>query len=80
MQVSRSSKYEGKRSNSLLKVKTFYDAEAKVIAHHKGSGKNSAVMGAVECVMECGKVSSSVSLPPFLASIAQRSATDVQDW
>ncbi|KAG8801630.1 hypothetical protein FRC18_007752 [Serendipita sp. 400] len=49
------SRYESKRSSTLLKVKTFYDAEAKVIAHHKGSGKNAAVMGAIEVEMACGK-------------------------
>ncbi|KAG8804765.1 hypothetical protein FRC16_000019 [Serendipita sp. 398] len=49
------SRYEPKRSSTLLKVKTFYDAEAKVVAHHKGSGKNAAVMGAIEVEMACGK-------------------------
>lgn len=49
------SQYVASRSSTLLKVKTFYDAEAKVIAHHKGSGKNSQVMGAIEVEMACGK-------------------------
>ncbi|KAG8794282.1 hypothetical protein FRC17_008315, partial [Serendipita sp. 399] len=49
------SRYESKRSSTLLKVKTFYDAEALVITHHKGSGKNAAVMGAIEVEMACGK-------------------------
>jgi hypothetical protein len=39
--------YEPKRSSTLLKVKTFYDAEAVVIDHVKGKGKNSGVMGAI---------------------------------
>lgn len=30
------SKYEHKRSNTLLKVKTFYDAEARVVRHEPG--------------------------------------------
>jgi hypothetical protein len=30
------SKYEHKRSNTLLKVKTFYDAEARVVSHEPG--------------------------------------------
>lgn len=47
-------KYEYRRSSTLLKLKTFYDAEARVVAHHKGSGKNSQVMGAIEVEMECG--------------------------
>jgi DNA ligase-1 len=41
--------YEWKRSSTLLKVKTFSDEEAMVIAHQAGSGKNSAVMGALVC-------------------------------
>ncbi|KAJ3017211.1 hypothetical protein HKX48_003663 [Thoreauomyces humboldtii] len=47
--------YEGKRSKTLLKVKNFYDAEAKVLGHEVGKGKNSAVCGALQCVMESGK-------------------------
>jgi DNA ligase-1 len=31
--------YEGKRSNTLLKVKTAMDAEATVIEHINGMGK-----------------------------------------
>jgi DNA ligase 1 len=50
-----SSQYVSSRSSTLLKVKTFYDAEAKVLAHHKGSGKNALVMGAIEVEMACGK-------------------------
>lgn len=30
------SKYENKRSGTLLKVKTFYDAEARVVGHEPG--------------------------------------------
>ncbi|KAI7827154.1 hypothetical protein BC939DRAFT_445927 [Gamsiella multidivaricata] len=39
------SRYEFKRSRTLLKVKTFFDEEAIVLAHVKGSGKNSHRMG-----------------------------------
>ena len=39
--------YENRRSNSLLKVKTFLDAEATVIAHKKGTGRCAAMMGAL---------------------------------
>ena len=41
------SKYEGKRSNALLKVKRFEDTEAKVLAHLKGTGRCSNMMGAI---------------------------------
>jgi len=36
-------------------VKNFYDAEALVIAHHAGTGKNAHVTGAIEVKMACGK-------------------------
>lgn len=41
--------YEGGRSSSLLKVKTFHDEEAVVIGHELGKGRNSAVTGALRC-------------------------------
>ncbi|KAJ3554647.1 hypothetical protein NP233_g12374 [Leucocoprinus birnbaumii] len=47
--------YEGNRSSTLLKVKTFYDAEAIVIGHIGGKGKNKGVTGALQCRMESGK-------------------------
>ncbi|KAJ3392703.1 hypothetical protein HDU80_010813, partial [Chytriomyces hyalinus] len=47
--------YVGKRSSTLLKVKSFYDAEAVVIAHEPGRGKNSRVTGSLRCRMESGK-------------------------
>ncbi|KAI8835886.1 hypothetical protein BC829DRAFT_426260 [Chytridium lagenaria] len=50
------SKYEFKRSNTLLKVKSFYDAEAEVIGIEQGSGKNSNVMGAIRCKMASGNI------------------------
>ena len=37
--------YEGRRSHTLLKVKTFYDAEATVIAHNPGKGKHKGRLG-----------------------------------
>ena len=39
--------YEGRRSDSLLKVKKFDDAEATVIGHEKGTGRCSAMLGAL---------------------------------
>ena len=42
------SKYEGRRSESLLKVKKFEDAEAKVIGHLKGTGRCANMCGAIQ--------------------------------
>lgn len=41
------SKYEVGRSSSLLKVKTFHDAEARVIAHQAGTGKHKGRLGSL---------------------------------
>ena len=41
------SKYEKGRSATLLKVKTFHDAEAKVIGHEPGKGKHKGRLGAL---------------------------------
>lgn len=49
------SHYEGKRSKTLLKVKRTYDAEAEVIGHHEGRGRNNGRLGAMRCRMACGK-------------------------
>lgn len=48
--------YEGRRSGSLLKIKTFYDAEAIVIGYAEGKGRNKGITGALRCKMESGKV------------------------
>jgi hypothetical protein len=45
------SAYVGSRSSTLLKVKTFHDADAKVIAHEPGKGKYSGQCGALKCTM-----------------------------
>ncbi|KAF8322424.1 DNA ligase/mRNA capping enzyme [Cantharellus anzutake] len=47
--------YVGTRSNTLLKVKTFYDAEARVIGYTKGKGKHAGKTGALLCEMASGK-------------------------
>ncbi|TFK20564.1 DNA ligase/mRNA capping enzyme [Coprinopsis marcescibilis] len=49
------SKYQGSRSNTLLKVKTFYDAEAVVTGYAPGKGRNAGTTGALMCRMESGK-------------------------
>ncbi|KAG6866902.1 hypothetical protein C0991_003817 [Blastosporella zonata] len=49
------SEYEGRRSGSLLKIKTFYDAEAVVIGHAPGKGRHQGSTGALKCKMQSGK-------------------------
>jgi len=41
------SKYEIGRSSTLLKVKTFHDAEARVVAHAAGAGRHKGRLGAL---------------------------------
>ncbi|MGZ3449370.1 MAG: DNA ligase [Polyangiales bacterium] len=48
------SKYEVGRSSTLLKVKTFHDAEARVIAHLPGAGRHKGRLGALDCEMADG--------------------------
>jgi len=47
--------YEGMRSSTLLKIKTFYDAEAVVTGYLGGKGKNKGVTGSLKCQMASGK-------------------------
>ncbi|KAF8627948.1 hypothetical protein AX17_006101 [Amanita inopinata Kibby_2008] len=49
------SMYEGRRSNTLLKVKNFYDAEAVVTGYVAGKGKHKGATGALKCKMASGK-------------------------
>lgn len=42
------SRYEVGRSNTLLKVKTFHDAEARVVGHVAGAGRHKGRLGALE--------------------------------
>ena len=48
------SKYEAGRSHTLLKVKTFHDAEAVVVEHEGGKGKHKGRLGALVCQMKSG--------------------------
>ncbi|MFO0817004.1 MAG: DNA ligase [Pirellulales bacterium] len=50
-----SSKYAVGRSATLLKVKTFHDAEAQVIAHEPGKGRHQGRLGALTLRLENGK-------------------------
>lgn len=49
-----SSLYAPGRSTSLLKVKTFHDAEATVVGHVPGKGRHKGRMGALEVEMSDG--------------------------
>ncbi|MEZ4361434.1 MAG: DNA ligase [Kofleriaceae bacterium] len=49
------SAYEVGRSGALLKVKTFHDAEGRVIAHVPGAGKHKGRLGAVTCELPNGR-------------------------
>ena len=46
--------YEPRRSETLLKVKTFRDAEAVVVGHKSGKGRNAERLGALIVKMPCG--------------------------
>ena len=48
------SKYESGRSFTLLKVKTFHDAEARVIGHLPGTGKHKGRMGSLSVELPTG--------------------------
>jgi len=47
--------YEGKRSSTLLKVKTHCDDEAQIVGYTDGKGKYSGQVGALICKLENGK-------------------------
>ena len=46
--------YINKRTSKALKVKTFQDAECKVLGYTKGKGKYADVIGAIECQLDNG--------------------------
>ncbi|EIM79127.1 nucleic acid-binding protein [Stereum hirsutum FP-91666 SS1] len=49
------SKYEGRRSSTLLKIKPFFDAEAEVTGYVPGKGKHTGSTDALKCKMASGK-------------------------
>lgn len=54
MLKSKTAAYQGGRSADLLKVKLKNDAEAQVIAHHKGKGRLTSLMGSITVQMPNG--------------------------
>lgn len=46
--------YEGRRSRTLLKVKTFFDVEGTVVGHIAGKGKHQGRLGALACRLDSG--------------------------
>ncbi len=48
------SRYESGRSSTLLKVKSFHDAEARVVQHQEGGGRHKGRLGALLVEMENG--------------------------
>jgi DNA ligase-1 len=48
------SRYENGRSQTLLKVKSFHDAEARVLEHQEGAGRHKGRLGALVVEMEDG--------------------------
>lgn len=51
----RESRYEAGRSDDLLKVKTFEDAEAVVVGHIPGKGRLQGLMGALQVELPSGR-------------------------
>jgi DNA ligase-1 len=49
------SRYEVGRSSTLLKVKTFHDDEARVVAHVAGAGRHEGRLGSLLCELRNGK-------------------------
>jgi DNA ligase-1 len=49
------SRYIAGRSTTLLKVKSFLDAEARIVAHLPGAGRHLGRLGALDCELPNGK-------------------------
>lgn len=56
MMRQANSRYEVGRSWTLRKVKTFHDAEARIISHVRGTGKHAGRLGSLQCQMPNGTV------------------------
>jgi DNA ligase-1 len=71
------SSYERKRSGTLLKVKTFQDAEAVVVGYDGGTGRNAGAVGALVACLQDGtefRVSSGLTdtlrrCPPAIGTV-----------
>jgi len=69
--------YQRKRSNQILKVKSFFDKECKVIGYTNGKGKYKNLIGALKCELKNGiifKIGSGLSIkerkyPPQIGDI-----------
>ena len=48
------SKYEGRRGNTLFKLKSWYDAEAVVVDYAEGTGRHQGRVGSLVARMACG--------------------------
>jgi DNA ligase-1 len=48
------SRYESGRSSTLLKVKRFHDAEARVVKHLPGAGRHKGRLGALQVELDNG--------------------------
>ncbi|CAG8476515.1 5523_t:CDS:2, partial [Cetraspora pellucida] len=81
------SEYVRGRSDTLLKIKSFYDGEALVEGYEPGKGKYTGMTGALKCVMACGKkfkVGSGLSdnerrKPPKIGSIIVYRCQELSD-
>ena len=72
-----SSIYRAERSNDLLKVKSFDDAEARVLAHVEGKGRHTGRMGALLVEMPDGR---RFKLGTGFTDAQRRSPPSVGSW
>jgi len=49
------SMYDGRRSSTLLKVKSFYDDEATIVGYEAGKGRHLGRLGGYQCKLKNGK-------------------------